>query len=191
MNETAFVLRERGTDDRERNGNAQRSSTIDLVESALMLRRSSVIEKTAAVPDPQESAGAARLNTPPPGVFAFPVPRRPPRSTTTFYPLQEWEGYVTAIDKDSFTTRLVDITAGETRATETATIPLTEISNTDADKMEIGSFFRWVIGYRRDAAGTKYRVSVIVFRELPVMTKARLRRARAWAEKIRTMFPDD
>lgn len=191
MNETAFLLPERGTEDRGRNGSAQPSLTTDLVESALMLRRVSVVEKTAAVPDPQESVGGVQSNTPPPGVLAFPVPRRPPRSATTFYPLQEWEGYVTAIDKDSFTARLVDITAGGTRTTETATIPLTEISETDADKMEIGSFFRWVIGYRRDVSGTKHRVSVIVFRDLPVMTKARLRRARAWAEKIRTIFTDD
>ena len=155
-----------------------------------MLRSAPVVKKTAAV-DPQESADAVQPNTLPSGVLAFPAPRRPPRLTTTFYPLQEWEGYVIAIDKDSFTARLVDITAGETRTTETATIPLTEISKTDADKMEIGSFFRWVIGYRRDASGTKHRVSVIVFRDLPVMTKARLRRARAWAEKIRTIFPDD
>ena len=156
-----------------------------------MLRRVSVVEKTAEVPNTNDSASVVQPNAPSPRVLAFPIPRRPPRSVTTFYPLQEWEGYVTAIDKDSFTSRLVDITAGETRATETATIPLTEISKTDADKMEIGSFFRWVIGYRRDAAGTKHRVSVIVFRDLPVMTKARLRRAKAWAEKIRTMFPDD
>lgn len=191
MNETAFLLPERGTEDRGRNGSAQRSLTTDLVESALMLRRVSVVEKTAEVPNTNDSASVVQPNAPSPRVLAFPIPRRPPRSVTTFYPLQEWEGYVTAIDKDSFTSRLVDITAGETRATETATIPLTEISKTDADKMEIGSFFRWVIGYRRDAAGTKHRVSVIVFRDLPVMTKARLRRAKAWAEKIRTMFPDD
>lgn len=156
-----------------------------------MLRRVSVVEKTTEVPNTNDSASVVQPNAPSPRVLAFPIPRRPPRSATTFYPLQEWEGYVVAIDKDSFTVRLVDITAGETRATETATIPLTEISRADADKMEIGSFFRWVIGYRRDAAGTKHRVSVIVFRDLPVMTTARLRRARAWAEKIRTVFPDD
>ena len=191
MNETAFLLPERGTEDRGRNGSVQRSLTTDLVESALMLRRAYMVEKTTEVPNTSDSASVVQRNAPSPRVLAFPITRRPPRSATTFCPLQEWEGYVIAIDKDSFTARLVDITAGETRATETATIPLNEISKTEADEMEIGSFFRWVIGYQRDATGTKHRVSVIVFRDLPVMTKAKLRRATAWAEKIRTIFPDD
>lgn len=190
MNETAFPLPERGTEERGRNGGAQRFLTTGVVKSALMLHRASVVEKTVEVPDTNEWAGAVQPNTPSPRVLAFPVPRHPPRSTTTFYPLQEWEGYVTAIDKNSFTTRLVDLTAGETRTTETATIPMEEISKADADRMKIGSFLRWVIGYRRDAAGTKQRVSMIVFRDLPVMTKARLRRAGAWAEKIQKMFPE-
>ena len=191
MNETAFLLPECGTEERGRNGSAQRSVTTDLVESALMLRRAYLVEKTTDVPNTNDSASVVQPNAPSSRVPAFPIPRRPPRSAATFYPMQEWEGYVIAIDEDSFTARLVDITAGETRATETATIPLTEISKTDADRMEIGTYFRWVIGYRRDATGTKRRVSVIVFRDLPVMTKARLRRATAWAEKIRTIFPDD
>lgn len=112
-------------------------------------------------------------------------PFRPPRRvpSATFHALQEWEGYVVDVGAADFVARLVDLTAGSSHEEEGAVIPLTEISDADAEKMRNGSIFRWVIGYERSASGTKKRVSQIVFRDLPRMTRADLREGREWARE--------
>ena len=109
------------------------------------------------------------------------APRRVP--SATFHALQEWEGYVVDVGAADFVARLVDLTAGSSHEEEEAVIPLTELSDTDADRMRNGSIFRWVIGYERSASGTKKRVSQIVFRDLPRMTRADLREGREWARE--------
>ena len=116
-------------------------------------------------------------------------PQSPPsRPGATFYALQEWEGYVLEIDSTDFVARLVDLTAGSSYEEEEATIPLAEISDSDMAKMREGSVFRWVIGYERSASGTKRRVSQIVFRDLPVVTKADLQKSEARAsETVRSL----
>lgn len=113
------------------------------------------------------------------------LPPRPPRRvpSATFHALQEWEGYVVDVGAADFVARLVDLTAGSSHEEEEAVIPLTELSDTDADRMRSGSIFRWVIGYERSASGTKKRVSQIVFRDLPRMTKADLWEGREWARE--------
>ena len=75
----------------------------------------------------------------------LPQPHRAP--TATLHALQEWEGYVLDIDNTDFTARLVDLTAGASHEDEEAVIPLMEISDDDVKKMQVGSIFRWVIGY--------------------------------------------
>ena len=47
-----------------------------------------------------------------------------------------------------------------------------------------GKHFRWVIGYERSPAGTKKRVSQIVFRDLPVVTRSDLAHSEAWAQDM-------
>lgn len=106
-----------------------------------------------------------------------------PEPSTTFHPLQEWEGYVVTIGDKDFTARLVDLTAGRSQEDEEAIVPLTEISRYDRAKMREGSYFRWVIGYE-STAGTRIRVSQIVFRDLPATTPADLRIGQAWARKM-------
>ena len=123
----------------------------------------------------------------------FPTPPESgsrPRPTVTLYPIQEWVGYVTEIRKKSFVARVLDRTAGARLPRETAWIPLTEVSRRDAGRMRPGSVFYRVIGYRRDTSGTKQRVSVIVFRDLSVMTAAKPRSARRWARRIRRAFAE-
>lgn len=115
------------------------------------------------------------------GIVDIPARREPATSTTSFYPLQEWEGYVTEIAEDGFTARLLDLTTGATYEEEEADFPLEEVSEGDATKMRVGSVFRWVIGYERSVAGTKRRVSQIVFRDLPAITKTDLQSAEDWA----------
>lgn len=125
-----------------------------------------------------------------PRTLKFPINGNSAPPTVTLYPLQEWEGFVTGIGKDSFDVRLLNITAGENYPNETAEIPLEEISEADAARMGVGSIFRWVIGYRRDQYGTKQRVSVIVFRDLPTITESTLRRAKEWARDIQAIFSE-
>ena len=98
--------------------------------------------------------------------------------------LQEWEGYVVEINDEEFVARLIDLTAGHSHETEEADIPLAELSEHDARRMEVGSIFRWVIGYERSPAGTKRRVSQIVFRDLPRMTESDFRRGEVWAQEM-------
>ena len=111
-----------------------------------------------------------------------------PWSAGTFHALQEWEGYVVAIRDKDFVVRLLDLTSGSTNEEEEADIPLAEISGQDSAKIRPGSVFRWVIGYERSAAGTKRRVSEIVFRDVPEITETDLRAGAAWAdEAIRSL----
>lgn len=120
----------------------------------------------------------------------FPTPREPRAPTTTLHPLQEWEGYVVEVGKTDFVARLIDLTAGAEHEEAEAIIPLVEISDDDVARMREGSIFRWVIGYARSVTGTKKRVSQIVFRDLPAITEADLRDARAWAaDMARALAP--
>ena len=108
---------------------------------------------------------------------------------TSLHALQEWEGYVIAIGDSDFTARLLDVTAGSSIEGEEADIPLSEISKSDAEKMKVGSIFRWVIGYERSTRNQSVkRVSLIVFRELPAITRSDEQAGLAWAEKITAAF---
>jgi hypothetical protein len=91
---------------------------------------------------------------------------------STFYALQEWEGFVESINDDCFVARLTDLTADGEIASERAEIPLEEISEDDLPKLKPRAVFRWAIGYERSPRGTKMRVSNIVFRDLPRWTKS-------------------
>ena len=102
--------------------------------------------------------------------------------------LQEWEGYVVELTDTQFTARLLDVTAQAAFEEEEADIPYDEISDVDRPKIRLGSIFRWVIGYERSAAGTKKRVSQIVFRDLPAVAKSDLLAAEVWAAKMATAF---
>lgn len=102
----------------------------------------------------------------------------------TFNALQEWEGYVLEIGDEKFTARLLDLTADASLAEEEAEIPLSEISKNDRDQIGPGSIFRWSIGYERSLAGTKKRVSHIVFRDMPALSKLDMIAGTRWAEEI-------
>lgn len=113
------------------------------------------------------------------------LPRLPVRRApaATLHALQEWEGYVMDVTERDFVARLVDLTAGSSHEEEEAVIPLDEVAERDAHKVCPGSIFRWVIGYERSATGTKKRVSHIVFRDLPAITRTDLRDGEAWAQE--------
>lgn len=104
-------------------------------------------------------------------------------SRSTLHALQEWEGYVLEIHGDEFVAKLVDLTAGASHEEEEATIPVAELSATDAAALREGGIFRWVIGYQLDPSGTKKRVSQIVFRDLPRLTARDIREGHVWARE--------
>ena len=115
-------------------------------------------------------------------------PPTPPQSTSpTLHALQEWEGYVEEVGEIDFVARLIDLT-DESRYEEEAVIPLVELSDDDAAKLSAGSIFRWVIGYERNPVGTKKRVSYIIFRDLPVITRSDLKEGKEWAKKVNQLF---
>ena len=170
----------------------------DAVGSAAMLVRNveeavrwvlpnSAIEPRANVASQQvltaAEQGAPQIIDPPP-ISARAVP------TTSLHALQEWEGYVVDVRMKDFVARLVDLTSGSAHEEEEAVIPRAELSDGDNAKMRAGSIFRWVIGYERSSAGTRRRVSQIVFRDLPAVTKSDLRKGRVWAtEMARSLNP--
>ena len=108
----------------------------------------------------------------------------------TFYALQEWEGYVVTINRRHFTARLVDLTATASIEQEEAVIPLCELTDADAERIREGSIFRWAIGYERSPSGVKKRISVIVFRDLPVLTHSDQSAGNNWATKMLASFPE-
>ena len=113
----------------------------------------------------------------------LPPPLAPPSRRATIHALQEWEGYVVEIGESDFLARLVDLTAGLTHETDEAIISMAEISESDASRLVVGGIFRWVIGYEHSPAGTRKRVSQIVFRDLPRVTDTDLRQGEAWARR--------
>ena len=99
-------------------------------------------------------------------------------------PLQEWEGYVTAIGEDGFTAELVDLTNGEKNPSIETDFSLEDVSEPDRELLREGAVFRWTIGYQTTSAGSKSRVSQIVFRRLPRWTKKEIDAADREAELL-------
>jgi hypothetical protein len=122
------------------------------------------------------------------GLFPEKLPK-PMEARYTFSVLQEWEGYVLSIAKDTFTARLVDVTMGSSHEEEEADFPLDDLEDVDRSRIRGGAIFRWIIGYRRGPGGTKGRESRIVFRNLPAWTWKELERNRReaadWASALR------
>lgn len=116
--------------------------------------------------------------------FAYTLPSQP--RAESFTAIQEWEGFVTSIspDQGSFFARLVDKTAKKKVAEETIEIQVSDVSESDAHLIKEGAIFRLAIGHARSAAGTRRKVSEIVFRRLPAWTERDIREARQKAEQL-------
>ena len=111
--------------------------------------------------------------------------------TATLYPTQEWEGQVVEVRSHELEARLLDVTSGDRRGREVATIPLQELSAEDRTGVRVGSIFRWVIGYERSVGGTRRRVSQIVFLDPPRLSDRDLKRGREWAAWLREGWDEE
>ena len=122
-------------------------------------------------------------------IIQLPAPN-PMSPASSMHALQEWEGYVLEKREEEFAARLFDLTTGDLGSQtdrlheEEAIIPVSEISDYDLNKLRPGSVFRWVIGYERSASGTKRRVSEIIFRDLPAITKQDRDEGSEWARRV-------
>lgn len=105
----------------------------------------------------------------------------------SFKVLQQWEGAVLEINKDSFWARL-RVLAGEGSQNEEAEFPFEEVPNADRNLIQPGAIFYWAIGYLDTSTGTRNRVSRIRFRRLPVWRLSDVERARERAEELRKSF---
>ena len=127
-------------------------------------------------------------NDPHTGPFGLALSGNQPESLTA---LQEWEGRVVAVDDDTFVALLIDVTAAEASSQfgmdiedEEAIIPLSEIDDSDRERLREGSIFRWVIGYAHTLGGRRRRISDIVFRDLPAITAYDRALGEEWADRI-------
>lgn len=110
-------------------------------------------------------------------------PRGLEQQRVSFQSLQEWQGRVTEIREDAFVALLLDITKDSELEEEEAEVPFDGLADFEAKKLRLGSYFRWVVGYKM-SGGTKELVSRIVVRDLPVVTPADVEEARDWARDV-------
>ncbi len=106
--------------------------------------------------------------------------------------LQEWEGFVDEVGEETFTGRLVDLTAGDKEDTELMEFPISDLSVGDRDLLKPGAIFRWMIGYE-ERGGTRRRISELYLRRLPVWTRQELEDADREASVLATLLhtPND
>jgi hypothetical protein len=145
-----------------------------------LVRSNQALQDTSIVPSDQVHQASSESALKSSAVH----PKIMQRPRVSLEPLQEWEGYVTQIGRETFFARLLDKSAHREFEDETVEFLVSDLSEDNAKLLREGAIFRWVIGYYRSAAGTKKRVSEIVFRRLPALTKRDLIRARLEAKEL-------
>ncbi|WP_429186972.1 hypothetical protein [Aeromonas veronii] len=106
----------------------------------------------------------------------------------TFIAEQEWEGVVLSrdiSDDNVILAKLVDLTIDDDDEDEFFEIDLSLANVYNMDVCDIGSIFRWSIGYLRHTKGTKIKHSRIDFRRLPTWTKFDIERIKNEANLLK------
>ena len=110
-----------------------------------------------------------------------------PQLRSNFRTLQAWEGVVTAVDGESFSVKLLDLSGDE--PDEEAEIDFEEVSADERALIAVGAVFLLHVGYATSEGGQRSRTSILRFRRLPVWTETELaearRTAQEWADTIR------
>ena len=98
--------------------------------------------------------------------------------------LQDWEGVVETVGDESFTARLRDLIVNERYPSETAKLPIEDISDDDQELLKVGAVFYLTVGRLKRPNGRQQRFGRIVFRRLPGWTFSTLQRAEKRAERF-------
>lgn len=109
----------------------------------------------------------------------------PPRDQ--FRVLQKWEGTVLAVEGDTFTATLRDLSASG-RLEEEVVLPLDEVEDSDRPLVVPGGIFYWTLGYRVNLFGNRERAAALRFRRLPAWTAAELADVERKADRLRDLF---
>jgi len=117
--------------------------------------------------------------------FAPPLIRLPPGTLPKerLRVLQQWEGVVTDVTKDSFFAEIQDL-SDSSMPLELVEIPIAEISEDDRSLLGEGAVFYWCIGYETSQGGQLRRMSEIRMRRRPRWTRRTLQQASRRAEEL-------
>lgn len=107
-----------------------------------------------------------------------------PRS---FACLQQWEGQVKEVTKESFVAVVSDKT-NQVNADEEVELDLADVDVEDMRLVRPGALFYWAIGYEDGIGVPRQRVSRIRFRRLPGITTRDIARAKDNAKKFASLF---
>lgn len=90
------------------------------------------------------------------------------RGATKSLLVAEWEGHVTAIEKDAFVAMLRGVFGdGVEGESEEATIPLTEAGGINEGLLAVGALFRMCVSYEEQPSRPIRRYTEVIFRRLP------------------------
>ena len=95
--------------------------------------------------------------------------------------LQAWEGVVTAVGKDEFTVRLVDLM--HDMPDEEADVSFDDVSDDEKQFVQVGAVFLLHVGHATSDGGRRSRKAILRFRRRPVWTDAELAAAGKVAEE--------
>ena len=110
--------------------------------------------------------------------LTLPVPR------ISFRTLQAWEGVVVAMNDDTFTAALVDLS--NRTPDEEAEVSFEEVTDDERELVRVGAVFLLSVGYSISEGGQRSRSAILRFRRLPVWTESHLVKARREAQKLTT-----
>ena len=106
------------------------------------------------------------------------------RRETSEEVLQEWEGVVESVEKETFTASMRDLTAGEAYPGEVAELPVEDVSDDDMELLETGAVFYLTVGRSVRPNGQQERFGRMAFRRLPLFTSSDFSRAEERARRL-------
>ena len=106
-----------------------------------------------------------------------------------FLPELEWDGVVEELEEYIFVVRLMRLNGERRIPTEFTEFNLTELSNSDQSRIQIGSIVRWAIGIEYFIeTGKRQTVSRVYLRHLRTITKEVIKQANIEAKELIEWF---
>lgn len=105
-----------------------------------------------------------------------------------FYSIEEWEGVVLDVQRDSFAARLIN-RSHRGLADEEGRFPMSQLTSPeDRGLIAPGSIFYFSVGYVESPAGQRRTSTFLRFRRLPAWTKGELQEISAEADRLAEVF---